>query len=254
MPPKKASRKPVAEISSEKREDKSPFVYQNPKINFDLNIREFPWTEKQQEIIDLALSKGTKFTMIDGIWGCGKSLMAVYCCLKLLQAKKISNILYIRNIVQSGSGTLGWLKGGLDEKVGPWMLPLQQKLDELLPRSQVDKLIKDGVVEFQPMSLLRGTSYNCYGIIIDEIGCASKEEILLALSRVGNFSHVFGIGDSWQVDVKNSGFREIFDIFNDEESKENGVFAFELRDKMDIMRSEFLRFVMDKIGGTKKAD
>ena len=250
MASKKSTGKVAPSASNEnghKKEDNSLYVHQNSKINFDLNIREFPWTEKQQEIIDNALDKKTKLTLIDGIWGSGKSLMAVYCCLKLLQAKKISNILYIRNIVQSGSGTLGWLAGGLDEKVGPWMQPLKQKLDELLPKSQVDRLFKDGRIECLPISLLRGTSYNCYGIIIDEIGCASKEEILLALSRVGNFSHVFGVGDSWQVDVKDSGFKELYDIFDDEESRENGVFAYELQEEMDVMRSEFLKFVMKKV-------
>lgn len=250
MPIKRSAKKVAPSASHNnggKKEDKSLYVHQNKKINFDLNIREFPWTERQKEIIDNALDKKTKLTLIDGIWGSGKSLMAVYCCLKLLQEKKISNILYIRNIVQSGSGTLGWLPGSIDEKIGPWMQPFQQKLDELLPKTQSDKLIKEGWVETQPMSLLRGTSYNCYGIIIDEIGCASREEILLALSRVGNFSHVFGIGDSWQVDIKNSGFKDLYNIFDDEESKENGVFAYELQEEMDVMRSEFLRFVMKKV-------
>ena len=127
------------------------------------------------------------------------------------------------------------------------MAPLKQKLDELLPASQADKLIREGYVETQPIALLRGTSYNAYGIIIDEMGCMTKEDILLALSRVGKFSYVFGIGDSWQVDVKDSGFRQIYDIFDDDESRENGVHTFELQDEMDVMRSEFLKFVMRKV-------
>jgi phosphate starvation-inducible protein PhoH len=231
------------------KKDTSLHVHQNPKISFDLNIREFPWTERQQEIIDAVLVKKSRLTMVDGIWGSGKSILAVYTCLKLLKEKKISNILYIRNIVQSGTGTLGWLGGDLETRLSPYMLPFQQKLDELLPHDQVDKLIRDKTVESQPVALLRGTSYNCYGIIIDEAGCMSKEDILLALSRVGNFSYVFLVGDSWQVDVKESGFRGIFDLFNDDESKENKVHVFELQDKMDVMRSELLRFIMKKVKG-----
>ena len=185
--------------------------------------------------------------MIDGIWGSGKSLLSVYICLRLLQAKKISNILYIRNIVQSGSGTLGWLGGDLDTRLGPYMLPLKQKLDELLPQSQVNKLISEGYVQSQPVALLRGTSYNCYGIIIDEIGCMTEEDILLSLSRVGQFSYVFGVGDSWQVDVKDSGFRKIYETFDDEESREHKIFAFELQEEQDILRSEFLKYIMKKV-------
>lgn len=230
-----------------KKQDNSLHVHQNQKISYDLNIRDFPWTERQQEIVDAVLKNKSKLTMVDGIWGSGKSLIAVYTCLQLLKMKKISNILYIRNIVQSGTGTLGWLGGDLETRLSPYMLPFQQKLDELLPKDQVDRLIKDGTVESQPVALLRGTSYNCYGIIIDEAGCMSKEDILLTLSRVGNFSYVFLIGDSWQVDVANSGFKKIFTLFDDEESKENHVHVFELQDKMDVMRSELLKFIMKKV-------
>jgi phosphate starvation-inducible PhoH-like protein len=236
---------------TEKKKDTSPYVFQKEKINFDLNIREIPWTEKQKEIIDTVIEKKANMTLIDGIWGSGKTSMAVYTCLKLLNMKKISNILYIRNIVQSGTGQLGFLGGNLSEKLCPYLLPLMQRMDEMLPAHQVKKLVQDQIVEAQPIALLRGTSYNAYGIIIDEMGCMSKEDIMLALSRVGKFSYVFGIGDSWQVDIKNSGFKNMFNIFNDEESRENKIFTFELQEEMDVMRSEFLKFVMKKVRGLK---
>lgn len=234
---------------SAQKEDTSVHVHQNPKISFDLKIRELPWTERQKEIIDTSLQKKAKLTMIDGTFGVGKTLVCIYTCLQLLKQKKISNILYIRNIVQSGSGTLGWLGGDLETRLSPYMLPFKQKLDELLPPDQVEKLIKGGVVETQAVALLRGTSYNSYGIVIDEASCLSKEDIMLALSRVGNFSYVFLCGDNGQKDLPNSGFKEIFDLFSDDESKENHVHTFELKDKMDVVRSELLRFIMHKVRG-----
>lgn len=227
--------------------DNSPKVHQKKKLDIDLHIREFKWTPRQQEIIDASLSRDTRLTFIDGIWGSGKSLISLYICLKLLQLKKISTILYVRNAVQSGSGTLGWLGGDLDSKFGPYIFPLLQKLEELLPKSEAEYLVKNGFIETMPACLIRGASYNSYGMIIDEIGCMTKEDIMLVLSRAGEFTHVFGVGDSHQVDVKESGFRNIFNVFNDEESKENGVFAFELQEEMDIMRSKLLKFVMGKI-------
>jgi phosphate starvation-inducible protein PhoH len=233
------------------KKDTSPYVFQKEKIDFNLDIREIPWTEKQKEVIDTVLEKKANMTLVDGIWGSGKTLMAVYACLKLLNQKKISNILYVRNIVQSGTGTLGWLGGDLQSRLGPYFVPLNQKLEHLLPANQVKKLIQEQIVEAQPVALLRGTSYDAYGIIIDEMGCMSKEDIMLTLSRVGKFSYVFGIGDSWQVDIKNSGFRNIFDTFNDEESKEHKIYAFELQEEMDVMRSDFLKYVMKKVRAHK---
>ncbi len=229
------------------RKDNSPYIFQRDKIDFDLRIRPIKWTENQQAIVDQALKKETKMTLIDGIWGSGKTLLAVYCCLELLRQKKISNILYIRNAVQSGSGAIGWLPGVLESRLEPFMIPLRQKLDELLPHNEVERLFKSQIVECQPVALLRGTSYNAYGIILDEIGCMTKEDILLALSRVGEKSHVFGVGDSWQTDVKQSGFESLFQTFNDQESKDNGVFCYELKQEMDVMRSELLRFIMKKV-------
>jgi phosphate starvation-inducible PhoH-like protein len=227
--------------------DNSPKVHQKKKIDVELHIKEFKWTARQQAIIDAALSRDTRLTFIDGIWGSGKTLISLYICLHLLKQKKISNILYIRNAVQSGSGTLGWLPGSLEERFGPYATPLLQKLEELLPKSEAEFLVKNGIVETMPACLIRGTSYNAYGMIIDEIGCMTKEDIMLVLSRAGEFTHVFGVGDSHQVDVRDSGFRHIFNIFDDEESRENGVFAFELQEEMDIMRSKLLKFVMGKI-------
>jgi len=243
----------IEEIQSEiqPKKDTSPYVFQKEKIDFSLNIKEIPWTEKQKEIINTVIEKKANMTLIDGIWGSGKTIMAVYACLKLLNMKKISNILYVRNIVQSGTGTLGWLGGDLQTRLSPYMVPLNQKLEQLLPANQVKKLLQDNTVEAQPVALLRGTSYDAYGIIIDEMGCMSKEDIMLTLSRVGKFSYVFGIGDSWQVDIKNSGFRNIFDTFNDEESRENKIYTFELQEEMDVMRSDFLKYVMKKVRGSR---
>ena len=232
-----------------KKKDNSPNVHQNEKIGFDLNIREIPWTPRQKEIVDTVLEKKAAMTIIDGIWGSGKTLIALYTCLKLLNAKRISNILYVRNIIQSGSGTLGWLGGDLQTKLSPFMLPLQQKLDELLPASQVSRLINDKVVETQPVALLRGTSYNCYGIVIDEAGCMTRDDLMLTLSRVGAHCVVFLIGDSGQVDVAHSGFKNMFKVFDDEESKDNKIFTFELQEELDCLRSPFLRFVLAKMKG-----
>jgi predicted ribonuclease YlaK len=227
--------------------DNSPVVHQNTKYGGDLNIQELPWTPKQKEIIDTALLKDTKMVIIDGIWGAGKGIITTFICLKLLKEKKISNILYIRNIIQSGSGQLGFLKGDQNEKIAPYAVPFIQKLDELLKKSQANNLIKDEIVECQPVALLRGTSYNAYGIIIDEASCMTKEDILLTLSRVGKFCKVFLIGDDYQRDIKNSGFKEIYDTFDDEESRENGIFCYRLQEESDVMRSDFLRFVMKKV-------
>jgi phosphate starvation-inducible protein PhoH len=143
------------------KKDNSPYVPQRDKINFNINIRELPWTEKQKEIIDTVIDKKANMALIDGIWGSGKTAMAVYTCLKLLNLKKISNILYVRNIVQSGTGALGYLGGNLAEKLCPYLLPLMQKLDMFLPANQVKKLIQEEIVEAQPVCFASWNILRC---------------------------------------------------------------------------------------------
>ncbi len=216
-------------------------------IGDKFNIRETSWSPKQLEIIKQAFRPETKLTLIDGIWGSGKTIMAVYVCLKLLERHKIDKIVYIRNAVQSGSGSLGWLGGDLPTRLGPYMAPFYDKLEEMLDKPTLEYLTKNDLIEGKPACLLRGTTFRNCGIIFDELSSFEHEDIMLSLSRIGEGCHVWAIGDSYQADVKFSGFRGFFDTFNDDESRENGVFAYELRDEADIKRSSLLRFILKKV-------
>jgi hypothetical protein len=83
----------------------------------------------------------------------------------------------------------------------------------------------------------------------------TKEDIALTLSRVGNKSIVFGVGDSWQADVKNAGFTHIFNMLNDEQSRQHGIHCFKLQEEIDIMRSPLVRYIMTKMrADNKKCD
>lgn len=243
-------------VESTGKKDKSISVPQKEKINFELCIRERDdLTEKQKVIIETMLDKQTKCVFIDGYWGTSKSFLSVLSSLKLLNNKKIDGILYVRNLVEaSRMGEVGVLPGSLEERTAPYNAILYEKLDEMLPKEQVKALIKDGRIECVPLSFVRGRSWNCKAIIVDEAASMSFDDLLLILSRCGPYTKIFVIGDSAnQNDIGNqSGFRKMFETFDDLESKENGVFAFELRDGKDIIRSGFVRFLMEKTGIIKR--
>jgi len=238
------------------KKDKSILVPQREKVTFDLYIRERDdLTEKQKVIIETMLDKQTKCVFIDGYWGTSKSFLSVLSSLKLLNNKKIDGILYVRNLVEASRlGEVGVLPGSLEERTAPYNAILYEKLDEMLPKEQVKALIKDGRIECVPLSFVRGRSWNCKAIIVDEAASMSFDDLLLILSRCGPYTKIFVIGDSAnQNDIGNqSGFRKMFETFDDLESKENGVFAFELRDSKDIIRSGFVRFLMEKTGIIKR--
>ena len=238
--------------SSSPKADKSPKVFQKDKISYDLHIRERnDLTEKQIEILKTAIAKDTKAIWINGVYGSGKTWLCVLASLKLLQQKKVDQIIYIRNPVESSStGKMGYLKGDLLTKMEPYASIVYDKLDELLSPSEVELLKSEERVEAIPLGFCRGKSWNCKAIIVDEASSMSADDLTLLLTRCGEFTKIFLVGDSRnQNDIgAKAGFSKLFDLFNDEESKENGVHCYELFEKADVVRSGFVRFVLEKLG------
>ena len=231
------------------REDKSPKVHQRDKIKEFLTIKELKWTPKQKEFIDLSLAKDTKIMMVNGPAGSSKSILATYCALKLLSEKRISDIVYVRSAVESSDSKLGYLPGDADEKLHVYNIPFLEKLDELLPRCEVDKLEKEKRVSMYPVNYSRGMSWNAKCIIFDEAQNSTQKEIITVLTRLGRFSRCFVLADPNQTDLpsgKGGAFERMFQLFSDDDSRANGIQSFQF-DEDDIMRSELVKFLVKKI-------
>lgn len=232
--------------------DTSPQVFQRDKLNWSLHIRErSDLTVRQQTILEAALDRKTRCVFIDGFWGTSKSYLAVLASLKLLNTGRVSDILFVRNPLEaSTTGKVGILPGTLEEKMSPYNAIFHEKLAEFLPREEVDRLKKEDRVSCLPLSFCQGLSWNCKAVIVDEAACMTWEDLMLLISRCGEFTRIFFLGDSTNQNIlgSKSGFARMCKVFDDLESKENGVFTFELREQSDIVRSGFLRFVMRKVG------
>lgn len=237
--------------SSEKK-DHSPKVFQREKIDFNLSIRERnDLTEKQKEILEKCLHKDTRSLFIDGYYGTAKSYTVILAALKLLNTKRIDEIIYLRNPVESTTtGKIGFLKGSEEDKMAPYNTIFFDKLHEFLPEAEIKRLKDDKRITCMPIGFIRGQNWACKAIVVDEASSMSYDDIMLILSRCAEFTRVFLVGDSKnQNDIGNkAGFRKMFDLFNDEESRQHGIFTYELKDREDIVRSGFLRFVMEKTG------
>lgn len=230
---------------NKRKEDKSPVVPQRDKIEGLLDIREFQWTENQKKFIELLNSKNTKIVFCKGPAGTAKSLLAVYSALKAVNEKKIGEIFYIRNPVESSTHNLGFLKGDLHSKLDPYLQPLMDKLHELLPKSQVERLLREERVKGLPVGFLRGLSINASYIICDEAQNLSIHDLLLITTRMGKFSKLILIGDIRQSDIKNSGFEKIYNLFDDKKSSDKGIMVFKFGTD-DIMRNDILAYIIEK--------
>lgn len=228
---------------------KTPYVYQRDKVSFDFLIRELPWTAKQRELIELGLNKHVKCVFIKGPAGSSKTLTAVYLALNLLRQKKVSDIIFVRSAVESADSKIGYLPGTIDEKLEAYMVPFMEKIDELLQQHDKNKLKNDGRFSTTPVNYIRGLHWPAKCIIVDECQSITIKELITTVTRIGQFSKLFLLGDPKQTDLpsgKAGGFESLYDLFSDEESKEQGIYTFEFTEE-DIVRSDFVKFIVKKL-------
>lgn len=250
---KSRSKDSTLEKNNSVSKDTSPYVFQREKIAFDFPIKDLPWTEKQKELIKILLDKDTRCVFVEGPAGVSKTITAVYAALHLLRNKKISDIIFVRSAVESADSKIGYLPGTIDEKFEAYMVPFMEKLEELLDKASINRLRNDERFNATPVNYIRGLHWATKCVIVDECQNISFRELITTITRMGEFSKIIFCGDPMQSDLpenKAGGFSKICDIFSDEDSKKFGIHHFEFT-KDDIVRSEFVKFVVEKLENEK---
>ena len=224
----------------------------NPSVGSDfdrITLAVKKLTPKQKKFLEIALKPETKIMFIAGPAGSSKTYMAVYSALRMLCTNRDSDLLYIRTIIESAEKGLGALPGDLNEKFNPYTAPLEDKLFEILPKNTTAKreLFEKGRIDAIPINFLRGVNWENKIIIMDEAQNATFKELTTLITRIGNDSRLYICGDFMQSDINGkSGFREMFNLFNDSESKKKGIHCFRFEEE-DIVRSEILKYIIYKL-------
>lgn len=232
------------------RIDKSPIIPQRDKIKTPVKIKHIELNDKQKLFMEVAMDKATKIMFVSGPAGTAKTFMAVYAALMYINERRVSDLIYIRSAVESSEAKLGFLPGEADEKMAPYIQPLMDKLIELLPKSDIDTLLKEKRVSAIPVGFLRGLNWNAKVIITDEAQNMTPKELFTLITRTGEFSKVFILGDPDQSDINGrSGFKGMISTFDDSESQEHGIHVFRLTED-DIVRSGLVRFIIKKVKKT----
>lgn len=233
---------------SAKKTDNSRYVFQDKKQELGINLDcRIPWTARQQEFLRLVQDKNTKLIFLKGDPGTGKSLLSVYAGLLALKDKKVSDIVYVRTLIEIGNKTMGFLPGTADEKLSEYLAPMLNKLYELIGEQNTESLIQRGLISGKAVNFLRGCQFTGKFVIADEFQNFCMPEAISFLTRIGEFSKVIVCGDTLQNDIgKSSVFAKFYDLFDCEESKENGIYTFEFTEE-DIVRSEILKYIVKKI-------
>ncbi len=132
--------------------------------------------------------------------GTGKTYLAMAKAVEALMNKRCSRIILTRPAVEAGE-RLGYLPGTLTEKIDPYLRPLFDALQEMLPAESLTKFLESGVVEVAPLAYMRGRTLNDAFIILDEAQNTTSEQMKMFLTRLGFNSKMIITGDTTQVDL-----------------------------------------------------
>lgn len=242
------SKKRVSKAGGEKVQDRSPMVHQDDKLSIKIEVnRRNDLTQKQKNILEVINDKNVKVVFIDGVAGTSKTYLGVLAGLELLNSRKMSHLIYVRSVIESASKSLGALPGEIEDKFQPFIMPLLDKLEEILNQSDIKLLLKEERIQPRPINYLRGASINAKYVLVDEAQNFTFKELVTVLTRIGMFSKFVIVGDTFQSDLNgHSGFKQMFEIFNNEESIKEGIVCVKM-EKEDIVRSGILRYIMEKL-------
>jgi phosphate starvation-inducible protein PhoH and related proteins len=143
-----------------------------------------------------------KYDMVfcTGPAGSGKTYLAVAEALRLVLSHKKSGIVLTRPVVEAGE-SLGFLPGDLEQKINPYLRPLYDAMEMILPHETIRKLSETGVIELAPLAYMRGRTLSERVIILDEAQNTTCEQMKMFLTRMGENSKVFITGDVTQIDL-----------------------------------------------------
>lgn len=205
-------------------------------------------TEKQKNYLSIMLDPSTKVVFLSGCAGTGKSILGLYASLALWNKDKSLKIKYLRTAVESSERSVGFLKGDINQKAEEYYGVLHDKMSLLLNAQERDEITKKKVIEEDLINWIRGQDWRDKVVIADEFQNFSKKEMVTCLSRMNKNTRVFACGDAYQSDIKNPYFKEICDLFDDEDSRKQGIHVLRFG-KEDVMRDGVIGFILDKIEG-----
>jgi phosphate starvation-inducible PhoH-like protein len=142
--------------------------------------------------------------------GTGKTYLAVAMGLAALRKGEVSRIILTRPAVEAGEA-LGFLPGDLYEKIMPYLRPLHDALQDMMPADEIQKQTERNTIEIAPLAYMRGRTLNNAFIILDEAQNSTTEQMLMFLTRLGHGSKAVITGDETQIDLpphKQSGLLE----------------------------------------------
>lgn len=197
-------------------------------------------SENQQKLVRAYQDNDMIFAT--GPAGSGKTYMSIALAVRSLKNKEIRKIILSRPAVEAGE-KLGFLPGDMRDKIDPYLQPLYDALEDMIPAQKLRELMEQNVIQIAPLAFMRGRTLNDAVVILDEAQNTTTAQIKMFLTRMGTNTKMIITGDCSQVDLPRgvrSGLSEAIDIL----SSVKGI-GFIRMDKKDIVRHKLVSRIVE---------
>ena len=197
-------------------------------------------TVNQQRLVKLAEKNDLLFAV--GPAGSGKTYTAIALAVRALKEREVRRIILTRPAVEAGE-KLGFLPGDMKEKLDPYLQPLYDALNDMIPAAKLQKYIEEGTVQIAPLAYMRGRTLDNAFVILDEAQNTTLSQIKMFLTRMGRNAKFIVTGDVTQIDLprrSDSGLTRAMDTLKNIEGI--GIVEF---DKRDIVRHQLVKYIVD---------
>lgn len=199
-----------------------------------------PRTENQRLLVEGFQKSDMVFAV--GPAGTGKTYLSIALAVKALKERKVKRILLSRPAVEAGE-KLGFLPGDMREKIDPYLQPLYDALEDMLPSTRLADMMEKNTIQIAPLAFMRGRTLNDAIVILDEAQNATCAQTRMFLTRMGWNSKVIITGDITQIDLphsQKSGLKEALGILK-------GVkgISFVFLEREDIVRHKLVTRIVE---------
>lgn len=199
-------------------------------------------TKNQQRIVDACDVNDMVFAI--GPAGTGKTYTAVALAVRALKLKAVKKIIVTRPAVEAGEH-LGFLPGDLKDKLDPFLQPIYDAFQDMIPKDRLEDFMETGVVQIAPLAYMRGRTLDNAFVILDEAQNASFAQLKMFLTRMGKSAQFVITGDETQIDlpkVHQSGLKRMLYVVE----KISGIDVIRL-DRKDVVRHPLVEKIIEGI-------
>lgn len=197
-------------------------------------------TVNQQRLVKLYDGNDLLFAV--GPAGSGKTYTAIALAVRALRERQVRRIILTRPAVEAGE-KLGFLPGDMKEKLDPYLQPLYDALNDMIPPVKLQKFLEEGTVQIAPLAYMRGRTLDNAFVILDEAQNTTLSQIKMFLTRMGRNAKFIVTGDVTQIDLPrrtDSGLVRAMEILR----RVDGIGIVEF-DRRDIVRHPLVKYIVD---------